>query len=197
MKSFLEFIEHYIETVRLTPSFDTFTGAMLDFEKLLDQEITGHVQAQCFRLLYAGVFAALEAYLCDTFIQMVLERNEIRDATLRNQKLFDRKYTLAEVSSKDFDLQEEIVKKLSAVLWHNLDRVCEIYTCSIAMTFPEISNNLRGAVLTRHDIVHRNGSKVDGSEVLISDQDVHELISEVEMFVLQINSEIIEHKKSV
>lgn len=126
---------------------------------------------------------------------MVLDIDEIKHAILNNRKIFDTKYTLSTFADPEFSLDREIVKKLSGILWHNLDKVKEIFKHSANIELPEIDNYLRRAILTRHDIVHRNGKKIDGEETLITHSDVKKLISEVELFAYSINNQVLELRK--
>ncbi len=191
MKSFDKFIEYYLETIQITPAFEVFIGSMSDFSKLLENKVSAGTQAPYYRMIYAGVIGALESYLYDTFVKLVLENEEIKLTTLKNKKIFDKKYTLDEFAKKGFSIDEEIVKKLSVILWHNIEKARNLFKHAANIEFPEVDNELRKAILARHDIVHRNGKHIHGEDVLISFSDVKELISKVELFVYSINKQIL------
>ncbi|MBW2640262.1 MAG: hypothetical protein JRE10_08910 [Deltaproteobacteria bacterium] len=194
MRTFNEFLDHYLDSVKLTPAFNTFLDATLGFNKLLDIKVGEDLELKYLRMIFSSAVGALESYLSDTFIGLVLDIEEIRKVTLNSPKIFVKKYTIKEISDSEFNLDKEIIKNLSSILWHNLDKVREIYRHSIRIKFPDIPNSLRDAVLKRHDIVHRNGKGIDGEDVSVSEQDVRNLLSEVEMFVFEINEKIIEYK---
>jgi hypothetical protein len=194
-KSFEDFIEYFLDSTRLTPSFDVFLNSMIDFGKLLETDILEPLTAPYHRLIYAGVFSAMETYLFDTLLRIALEFDWVKSSIINNSKIFDRKYYLSEINEKTFSVDEEIVKKLSSVLWHNLDKVREIYRSSIGIKFPDISDSLREAVVIRHDVVHRSGKDTKGNERHISKQIVLDLIGEIELFIYEINHEILEIRK--
>lgn len=157
MDKFEEFLTHFLESSKITPAFDVFTGSILDFEKLLREEMSEEVILPYYRMIYAGIIGSLESYLSDTFIKLVLDYDDIQKLALSNTKIFGAKYTISDVSDSAFSVDKIIIENLSSVMWHNLEKVRNIYIHAANIKFPDISPTLRKAIEIRHDIVHRGG----------------------------------------
>lgn len=127
MDKFEEFLTHFLESSKITPAFDVFTGSILDFEKLLREEMSEEVILPYYRMIYAGIIGSLESYLSDTFIKLVLDYDDIQKLALSNTKIFGAKYTISDVSDSAFSVDKIIIENLSSVMWHNLEKVRNIY----------------------------------------------------------------------
>lgn len=78
---------------------------------------------------------------------------------------------------------------LRDVVYHNLPRVREMYRAILKVQFGDIGNLMK-AVNKRHHIVHRNCKDRDGKEVIVSEEDVLELMQQVSVFVKTIDDDL-------
>lgn len=78
--------------------------------------------------------------------------------------------------------------KVSKTLW-----ATGLYKNVLLCEFPKDKiSKLETAIDIRHDIVHRNGKKTDGSLVMVSQQDVVNLIELVQYIIKDIDYQIID-----
>lgn len=142
------------------------------------------------RHLYVGVIACLETYLSDAFINTVLSNENYLKSFFTSFKDFKQQKIgmneLLDFASKS----EEIAKKaMLEVLYHNLDKVSQMYEKILNIEFPEFSK-IQKAVSIRHDLVHRNGKTKDGIESNIDSIMVEDVISKVESFISEIDQKL-------
>ena len=64
-----------------------------------------------------------------------------------------------------------------------------MYQAILKVQFGDIGNLMK-AVNRRHHIVHRNCRDKDGKEVIVSEEDVLELMQQVGAFVQKINNDL-------
>ena len=67
-----------------------------------------------------------------------------------------------------------------------------MYRATLGIEFPDDLSAIFRAILTRHDIVHRNGKTKDGNEILITSQDLTSLVGAVEAFVQHVDTQLAE-----
>ena len=70
---------------------------------------------------------------------------------------------------------EYCLKYLSDIIWHNLSNISELYKIAFNIVFPRDIGEIYRAIETRHHIVHRNGRKKDGTEIVITPENIIEL----------------------
>ncbi|KXH85796.1 hypothetical protein AU378_08650 [Chryseobacterium kwangjuense] len=88
------------------------------------------------------------------------------------------------------DKTEEIAKQaMHKVLYHNLDKVNAMFKDTFDIHLPDFSE-LTKAIETRHDIVHRNGFTKDGEVIVITQNDITELVEMTEKFVSDLDIKI-------
>lgn len=175
----------------ITEYHGNFSSAILDIEKLLDTEVDGIV-ANCFyRLLHVNVITALETYLSDAFINTVAPNPELMRRFIKSTPEFqNEKVALSEVFEAVEQIEQRAKSHLVDVVWHNLERVKPMYRDTLDIEFPKDLGAIFRAIMKRHDIVHRNGKTKTGAEIVISKQDVVDLISAVEKFTQEIDSQL-------
>jgi hypothetical protein len=142
------------------------------------------------RNLYVGVIASLETYLSDAFINTVLSRETYLNSFIGTFKDFkDQKFALNELPDL-FSKKEEIAKKaMLEVIYHNLPKVSKMYEATLNIVFPKFSE-IQKAVLIRHDLAHRNGKTKDGTEIIVNNLMVDDIISKVESFISEIDKKL-------
>lgn len=184
--------DQFIEDIAcITEYYDNFSGAILDIEKLLQTKVDDSVSNCFLRMLYVNVITALETYLSDAFINTVLNAPNLMRRFIETTPYFQaERVPLSSV----FKAVEEIERRARAylidVVWHHLNRVKPMYRATLKIEFPDEMGSLFQAILVRHDVVHRNGKTKGGEEILLTPQDIAELISQVEKFVRHIDAQL-------
>jgi hypothetical protein len=84
-------------------------------------------------------------------------------------------------------IEKEVTAYLQEnVIYHNIWKVRPMYESVLGIGFPEDLVDLQKAIMTRHDIVHRNCKTKDGDHIEFSIEDIEqntELVSEFVAFV--------------
>jgi hypothetical protein len=175
----------------ITEFHHNFGSAILDIEKLLATDVPDPVVHNFNRLLYLNVVIALETYLSDAFINMVMSDGDLFNKFVENTPEFQqRKIPLSSVIKEAKTIELTAKTHLLEISWHNLARVSKMYESILGIKFPDDLGDLFRAVLKRHDIVHRNGMDKDGNEIPISIDEIRELIRTVENFTLNIDQQL-------
>ncbi len=181
------------DIARITEYYHNFSGAILDIEKLLKTKVDDSVSSVFRRMLYVNVITALETYLSDAFINTVANRPELMRRFIETTPEFQaEKVPLSEVFKAVEQIERKARSYLIDVVWHHLDRIKPMYRATLGIEFPPEAGPIFRAILARHDIVHRNGKKKDGKEILIAPKEITDLISEVEKFVQHIDTQLAE-----
>jgi hypothetical protein len=189
-----DYDDYIVEDIaQITEYHRNFTEAILDIKKLLKTKVDGTV-VQCFcRLLYVNVITALETYLSDAFITTVVNRPEWMRKFIETTPEFQaEKIPLSEVFKAIEEIERKARSYLIDVVWHNLARVKPMYQSTMGIKFPSDSGVIFLAILTRHDIVHRNGKTKEGKEIALTPKQVADLVAAVEKFVEQIDFQLAE-----
>jgi len=120
------------------------------------------------RMIFKEAFSALEAYLGDTIQTVVLENvGALRKLVLAIQKLKEVKLALSDLATNEDILQAEVKKYLQGTLYHNFERVEQLYRESHGIRIwpsEDVKVFLYKARQQRHDYTHRNGRPVNRAE---------------------------------
>ncbi|ENP8338787.1 hypothetical protein ACEI10_000011 [Vibrio harveyi] len=145
------------------------------------------------RMLFASVITTMEAYLSDTMKRHVLNRDAIKRRFVESHASFSKKMNKSEVFAFLDNLDRTLNEEIDRISFHNIDIVKDLYKRVLLCEFPEVHlSKLRPLIFMRHDIVHRNGKKIDGNIVNVSQQDVVELIELVTHVTKAIDLQIID-----
>jgi hypothetical protein len=157
----------------------TLDDALDTIHALLKVDVDAEVVEPHRRLLYANVIAAMETYLSDTFINRVLDDPELLQNYLDNEpKFVQQKVPYKDVVREAGRVKAEARKELLDVVWHNIGKVKGLYAHVLEIDLGD-TDTIGSAIQVRHDIVHRNGRKKDGTLVSVSPADISVLISAV------------------
>jgi len=175
----------------ITEYHSNFISAIHDIEKLLEADVDDSV-SRCFhRLLFVNVITALETYLSDAFINTVVHDPALMRRFIETTPEFQgEKIALSDVFTALEKIEQRAKGHLVDVVWHNIERVKPMYRDTLGIAFPKDIGAVFRAIRKRHDIVHRNGKTKDGEEILISRQDVLDLISEVQAFTHDVDEQL-------
>jgi len=139
------------------------------------------------RMVFASAIAAVEAFLGDLLIRNAMSEEVVLKRLLtEEQDLKDMSVRLQDALRNPNIVKDKTRKHLAEILYHNLAKVSALYLVAFKVKiFPdsELRGRLQRAVLTRHDIVHRNGKTKDGELVNIVTSDVFTVLEDVKTFI--------------
>jgi hypothetical protein len=184
--------DQYVEDIgSITEYYNNFSGAILDIERLLKSKVEDSVSRRFLRLLYVNVVTALETYLSDAFISTVVNALLLMRRFIETTPEFKaEKVSLADVFKAAEGVERTARAYLIDVVWHHIERVRPMYHATLNVDFPDDLSAIYRAVLTRHDIVHRNGKTKDGNEIIVTPKDISKLIEAVKAFVEHIEGQL-------
>jgi hypothetical protein len=176
------------DIAQITGFYHNFSGAISDIEKMLEAKIDSSVEGSFFRLLYVNVITAMETYLSDAFMNSVVPDKDLMRRFVETTPEFKaEKISLSDVYKAAEEIEQRAKSYLVDVVWHNLGRVKLMYKDVLGIAFTNEMGDLVKAVLKRHDIVHRNGKTKSGEDIVLTKNDVTELVSKVECFIQDID----------
>ncbi|HEY9298593.1 MAG TPA: hypothetical protein VIQ31_19995, partial [Phormidium sp.] len=136
---------------------------------------------------------AMESYLSDAFIKIVLSDEErLRKFVETTKEFQNQKISLSEIFIRMDGLKGEVTDYLAALSFHNLAKVEALYKATLNVEFPkDLTRRIHKAIAIRHDIVHRNGkSSNDGKYHRIGHNDIKSLAAEVHRFLREIGKQL-------
>lgn len=167
-----------------TPSSDTeadYIRARDDLLELLNAH-GGAPQSILNRMIFSQMVALMEAYLSDKILRLVTDHPEIKVRVVAKADfLKDHSLKLTDVLS-DPNRAESIFRLgLQKILYHDLVKVEKLYQIALRNSaFPSDQKDrdvLENAIITRHDCVHRNGRRMDGTTHSIDDTMIGNLVA--------------------
>lgn len=141
-------------------------------------------------LLFAHTITAMEAYLADVIRNALKQEKYLREFLRNDPEMKEQKFSMSEVYEK-FEKRHSIVAdRISRVVFHRLDLVRKIYKSTLSVEFPsEIGDVIKGIEM-RHDIVHRNCRRKNGSAFEVKSDDVKSIAQSVKNLVEYVNGQL-------
>lgn len=184
--------EYFIENLN-TEFYDNFKLAIESIKLLSHQSpvLKEELQQSLNRMLYVNIITAMESYLSDAFTNVVLSNElNVRRLVEKTPELRTRTLNLGDIFLRLDSLNSEVQKYLMELIYHRLDKVRELYSHTLNIKFPEDLSSIFKAIINRHDIIHRNGKRKDGSTLTITSEDVSFLLNEVTSFVKEVDKQL-------
>lgn len=189
-----DYDDYYLDTDELlrNKAEHKFTTHMDDVIRLANVSPPPLLSNKYRQLLYANVIAAMEAYLTERFMQVVLTDDaRLRIFVASTPEFREKKIPLATVFNVYDTIQDEAKTHLLGMIWHNITKVENMFVATLNFGFPkELKGPLILAVHNRHDIVHRNGFTKDGAEVEVTADSLFELIANASHLVAHIEAHL-------
>ena len=187
-----DYDNYLIEDIsRITQYYHNFAGAILDIEKLLETAVHESLLPAFYRMLFVNAITALETYLSDAFINTVANTSNLMRRFIETTPEFQmQKVALSEVFNAIEGIEQKARSYLIDIVWHHLYRVKPMYRATLDIEFPDNAGPIFKAVLRRHDIVHRNGKTKLGQEIIVTRDQIVDLIKEIEAFVQHIDKQL-------
>lgn len=143
------------------------------------------------QLYFSHVISLMEQYLSSLFI-FEIESNPASLQKLASHDKF-RSATVTVPFALNNSMEEYLIKSMKSLVWHRLNDV-EMYFKKVTNIRFNISGDLLTQLELRHDIVHRNGHKLDGSAVHITDENLIECTTLIEEFIKDIHTKYVAFK---
>ncbi|WP_315860564.1 hypothetical protein [Rhizobium leguminosarum] len=147
------------------------------------------------RMLLVQYFSAIEAYLSDRLIRLVLDDPKSMSALVRgNREWAAEKISVVELASNPDAFRDWVHTRLRELMYHNFVKIDQYYRSALGSTiFPDESTKkiLMEFVPVRHDCVHRYGRDHDGRERRISKADLDKLGSALENMVAHLEASFV------
>ena len=171
--------------------FESFNDSINHVRAIILIEAARATKEHLLGLLYVSVITILETYLSDAFINTVVnDETRLRIFIERNPEFNKRTFKLSEIYVKYEGIKEEIKNYLLSQLWHNLGKVKPMYKSTLDVDFPADLDLIFKAIKIRHDLVHRNGKNKDGEQIIITQEQLEELIEQTVQFVQHIDAQL-------
>ncbi len=144
----------------------------------IEHSPNGSIQA-LYRMLLVQYFSAIEAYLSDRLITLVLDDTKAMSALVKgNKEWVADKISVVELASNPDAFRDWVHNRLRELMYHNFVKIDQYYRGALGSTiFPDEATKkvLMEFVPVRHDCVHRYGRDHDGRERTISKADLEKL----------------------
>ena len=170
-----------------TNFYESFRDSMENIKSLAKIDVQSDLKQHFLRMLYVSIITSLEAFLCESCTVSLFSKQDLLRKFVESYPEFSKmNLSLNTIFKRLENIESFIGKHLVRIVWHNLDKVRNIYEC-VWGYFPKDCRKLKDAIMLRHDIVHRNGKTEDGTEIALDEKDVQSLIDNVSGFVDEIN----------
>ncbi len=144
------------------------------------------------RMLLVQYFSAIEAYLSDRLIRLVLDDPKAMSALVKGNKEWAAdKIGVVELANNPDAFRDWVHSRLRELMYHNFAKIDLYYRSAMGSTiFPDetTKRTLMAFVPVRHDCVHRYGRDHDGSERSISKSDLEGLSEALEGMVAHLEA---------
>jgi len=151
----------------------------------IDVSLTDHY----FGMLYSSVITSMETYLYDAIrFKIDNDINFLEEFVRTFEKYQKVKIIYSNIYNEYSNIELKVKKSLSNLIYHRLDSIENIYSSIFTINFKdkEFMNN---AVQNRHNLVHRNGKKTDGTKHNMTKSNVLELCDKTSAFIADIEEQ--------
>jgi hypothetical protein len=160
--------------------------------------LQGNFSAQLLarNLAFGSVITSLESFLWETVTYWV----DHDDATIINivtkiQVFRDQPLKLGQIFEKRETLKNEIKAYLQNLVWHQWNKVAPLFTLGLGIDSPGFKQ-FEGALIKRHDIVHRSGFSKTGERVNVDVAEIEALCEQILRFANEVNETLANRKSA-
>ena len=187
-----EYYEQQYEAIIANKKFlIKFQEEIENLERLNETELEDKsLETILKRQIFSGVVGTLETFLSDTFINLTMDNDNYFQNFVESYPDFrQRKFELRHLYIEQARIKETGKKIMLDIIYHDLPKVSKMYTATFKIEFPSIGSLMK-SILTRHDLVHRNGKTKDGTDVVIDKAAIADLIGKIRPFVEDIANKL-------
>ncbi|MGT3339624.1 hypothetical protein ACVSUB_21510 [Yersinia enterocolitica] len=144
------------------------------------------------KMKFSYIVTLMESCLGDMLKGFIFSDNKyIINALNGVKELKEIKVPLIEVHQNSDLINKSILKVLSEYLYHNVEKIVPIYRSVVGETLPDNIKKELGKIIKivnmRHDIVHRNGYDIEGTEIELTSEIYNTAIQDIVDFVTAMN----------
>lgn len=166
--------------------FDKFSRTIERIKSLSNGDFKDEKKDHLLSLLYTNVITALETLFVELFVNAIDKDDSYVAYFIENGKTEFK--VSKEIVAMPFKgepvekIRDELIKAIKEHLisasWHNADRVVKRFkaTFDINVQHDWPIRAIEMATLKRNDLVHRGGKDKDGNSVVVTEQDLNELL---------------------
>ena len=166
--------------------FDKFSRTIERIKSLSNGDFKDEKKDHLLSLLYTNVITALETLFVELFVNAIDKDDSYVAYFIENGKTEFK--VSKEIVAMPFKgepvekVRDELIKAIKEHLisasWHNTDRVVKRFkaTFDINVQHDWPIRAIEMATLKRNDLVHRGGKDKDGNSVVVTEQDLNELL---------------------
>ena len=185
-----EYDEDLYEAVRSnTAGYGTLTNALDTIHALSSTSVSAMLEQPFRRLLFANAITVLEAFLSDIFINRVTGDPELLQRYIDKDPAFDRKIAYGDILREAEKLQDTVRSELLSIVWHDVGKAKMRYATVLRIDLGDMAPIGR-AVAKRHDIVHRNGRCKDGTMLIVTTDDLDNLLDTIRAFAKRVTDSL-------
>jgi hypothetical protein len=117
-------------------------------------------------------------------------KNTLRKFVECNPEFQNQNFCLSDVFKKHEAIESEVKNYLLGLMWHNIKKIKPMYNTTLDVSFPNDLSNIFKAIVKRHDLVHRGGKNKDNKLVVVTDENLRDLIVDAENFINSIDEQV-------
>ena len=146
-------------------------------------------------MAYGSVFTALDTFVADTILTKITHDKESFKIYIsllskkEREKLQNRLNRMWEYNECG-DAEQQVINNVLTTSFCNIMRIKDVYQKVFNVSIGDNGGKMKRYFHNRHLIIHRNGKKKDGTNILKSEEEVYVLINDVSSFVKQIVDQI-------
>ena len=142
------------------------------------------------QLVFASTISIVEAYLYEVAYYWINNHDDVLRNVVTNLPAYkEEKISLSSLFSELEGLKEKVKVDCREWFGHQWGQVAQLYLAALRILMPSFKA-LKAALQKRHDIVHRNGHDQDGNPVMITLEEINQLMVDVDTFATGLNARI-------
>lgn len=181
-------IDAYLED---SDAFGSFKKEIEKLRKLTTYPILdSDIEEIIFKQAYSAAITCMEEYLADTLINHVLTNDIYFRRFVESYKGFQSNNLSIAKIYKQLDGLKALVKNTLIKINYNGDKeVMTIFEAVFQIKTPS-TKPLKEIIITRNDLVHRNGKTKEGDRILLDKVKIESTFQSVEKFISEIDKSI-------
>ncbi|MGB8031448.1 MAG: hypothetical protein WCF30_17490 [Terracidiphilus sp.] len=161
--------------------------------------LQGNFPAQLLarNLAFGSVITSLESFLWETVTYWVdHDEATVINIVTKIQVFRDQPLKLGQIFEKRETLKNEIKAYLQNLVWHQWNKVAPLFAHGLGIDSPGFKQ-FEGALIKRHDIVHRSGYSKTGERVNVDVAEIEALCEQILRFAEEINEKLANRKSAI
>jgi hypothetical protein len=141
-------------------------------------------------LLYAHVIGVLEAFLYESFASALKDQTAFRAFIESDPTFQEERLKVSDIFKAMDGLKTKATERIQSLVFHRLEVVQRMFKATLGVDLPPGIGELLKAISIRHDIVHRNCARKDGTNFDVTKQQVTELLDLTTRFIRELSARI-------